>query len=115
MSWIGVLFKDIESFFLSPKARAVETEIASLLPIAMQIVQEINTLAPNRTLTEINSIATKYALTTVQTISSNPTQVGNTLLNLATSILATKVSGTTMSTLNTVIQLAVTAFKTQLV
>jgi mannose/fructose/N-acetylgalactosamine-specific phosphotransferase system component IIC len=113
LSWLTTLFKDVEGWFTSPKAQAAEATIASLLPTAMTIVQEINSLAPNRTLTEINAIATKYALPAVTALQSGQT-TGNVLLNLGTEILAKNhAPGAATSLLNTVIQLAVTATGTQ--
>src|ERR1035437_1840903 len=114
MSWLTHLFEDVKQFFMSPKARAVEQQISQLLPLAMTVVGTINTMAPNRTLGEINLIATKYALPAVTSISTDPTQVGNVLLNLGSQILAKNVKNpTTLSTLNTVIQVVMTALKNQ--
>ena len=113
MSWFTTLFKDIDGWFSSPKAKAAEATIVSLLPVAMTIVEEINGLAPNKTLTEINAIATKYALPAVTALQSGQT-TGNVLLNLGTEILAKNhAPGAATSLLNTVIQLAVTATSTQ--
>ena len=99
---------------MSPKAQAVETTIAGLLPAALTVVGEINTMAPNRTLTEINTIAQKYALPAITSISSDPNATGNVLLNLATTILQKNHAPTAaISLLNTVVQLAVMALKTQ--
>jgi hypothetical protein len=109
-NWLGTLFSDVEGWFKTPAAEAVEKKIAALLPAAMTIVGEINALAPNRTLTEINAIATKYVVPTVATISADPAAVGNTLLNLATTILAkNNAPAAATSLLNTVVQLAVVA------
>ena len=108
MSWLKTLFSKIDSFFHSPAAQAAEASIQTLLPAGIQIVQEINALAPNRTLAEINAIATKYALPTVTALESGQT-TGNVLLNLGTQILAKNhAPAAATSLLNTVIQLAVT-------
>lgn len=112
MHWLHDLFSKIAGWFTSPKAKAVEAEILALLPTAVTIVQEINTLAPNRTLAEINAIATKYALPAITEIESGAASVGNALLNLATDILQKNhAPGAAISLLNTVVQLAVTAVK----
>ena len=109
-NWLSTLFKDVEGWFTSPAAEAVEAEIAKLLPFAMTIVGQINTLAPNRTLAEINAIATTYALPAVAAIQADPAATGNTLLNLATSILQKNhAPAAATSLLNTVVQLAVVA------
>ena len=111
MHWLHDLFSKIAGWFTSPKAKAVEAEIVALLPIAVTIVQEINTLAPNRTLAEINAIATKYGLPSIAALESGQ-NVGNVLLNLATQILQKNhAPDAAISVLNTVIQLAVTAVK----
>ena len=107
MNWLKSLFSKMAGFFHSPAVQAVETEIEKLLPAAIEVVGEINTLAPNRTLTEINAIATKYALPTVTALASGQT-TGNVLLNLGTQILAKNhAPAAATSLLNTVIQLAV--------
>ena len=114
MSWLTTIWKDVAGFFESPKAKAVEAEIASLLPVAISVVSEINSLAPNRTLAEINTITTKYALPAITSISTDPAATGNVLLNLATSILQkNNAPAAAVSLLNTVVQLAVTAVKAQ--
>ena len=110
MSWFTNLFKDVEGFFASPKAQAAEKEIVSLAPAALAIVQDINVIAPNRTLTEINAVATKYAVPTIAAIGTDPASTGNVLLNLATAILQKNHAPTaSVSLLNTVVQLAVQA------
>ena len=107
MNWLKSLFSKIAGYFHSPAAQAAETEIESLLPAGIEIVQEINALAPNRTLSEINAIATKYALPTVTALADGQT-TGNVLLNLGTQILQKNHAPTAAtSLLNTVIQLAV--------
>jgi hypothetical protein len=115
MSWLTTLFKDIEGIFTSPKTKAaiaaVEKQIASLLPVAMTIVQEINAMAPNKTLAELNTIATKYALPAITALQSGQT-AGNVALNLGTQILQkNNAPAAAVSLLNTVIQLAVTMTK----
>lgn len=108
--WLTTLFKDVKGFFSSPKAEAAEKEIVALLPAGVAIVQDINAIAPNRTLTQINAVATKYALPAVTAIGSDPASAGNVLLNLATSILQKNhAPAASVSLLNTVVQLAVTA------
>ena len=109
MNWLKTLFSKIDGYFHTPAAEAVENEIQTLLPAGIQIVQEINALAPNKTLAEINTIATKYALPTVAAIADGQT-TGNVLLNLGSQILAkNNAPAAATSLLNTVIQLAVVA------
>ncbi len=114
-NWFSKLFSDIGHWFSSPKGQAIEKDITALLPIGMAVVSDINALAPNRTLTQINAVAQKYVVPTVDSISSDPQLAGNTLLNLATNILQTKLPAAqaTASTalLNTVVQLAVMGAK----
>lgn len=112
MGWLKTLFtKTIPGWFHTPAAQAIETEIENLLPAAIEVVGEINALAPNRTLTEINAIATKYALPTVTALADGQS-TGNVLLNLGTQILQKNHAPTAAtSLLNTVIQLAVVGTK----
>jgi hypothetical protein len=114
MSWLQKLFSNIEGWFSSPKAQAVEKEIATLLPVAVTIVQDINAIAPNKTLTEFNTIATKYGVPAISAIAADPNAAGNVALNLATEVLQKNhAPDAAVSLLNTVVQLAVTAVKTQ--
>ena len=114
MSWLTNLFQKFTGWAHNPKVVAAENTIASLLPVAMTVVGEINTLAPNRTLTEFNTVATKYALPAITTIAADPNAVGNVMLNMATAILQKNhAPDAAVSLLNTVVQLAVTATKTQ--
>ena len=109
MNWLTHIFSKLGAILHSPKVTAAEQTFETLLPAGLQIVQEINALAPNRTLTEINAIAIKYALPTVTALESGQT-TGNVLLNLGTQILAKNHAPTAAtSLLNTVIQLAVVA------
>lgn len=114
MNWLRKLFQNVEDFIHSPKLIAVEKEIMALLPFALSIVQDIDALAPNRTLEEINKVATKYGVPTLTAIAADPNATGNALLNLGTSILQANHAPTAAtSLLNTVVQLAVVASKTQ--
>lgn len=112
MSWLSNLFTKVEGWFSSPKAKAAESTIESLLPAALTIVQDINTIAPNKTLTELNTVATKYALPTITALADGQT-AGNVALNMATQILQKNhAPAVATSLLNTVVQLAVTAADT---
>ena len=114
MSWLSKLFADIEGFFNSPKLAAIEKQIVALLPFALSIVQDINALAPNKTLTEVNAVAVKYGQPAITAIAADPTTTGNVLLNLATAVLQKNhAPDAATSLLNTVVQLAVTVAKTQ--
>jgi hypothetical protein len=109
MSWLTNLFDKIKADFSSPAAKSAEATIANLLPVAMTIVQDINTIAPNKTLTELNAVAQKYALPAITALGAGQTP-GNVALNLGTAILAKNHAPTAAtSLLQTVIQLAVTA------
>jgi hypothetical protein len=109
MSFLSNLFSKIKADFESPAAKSAEATITSLLPVAMTIVGDINTIAPNKTLTELNAVATKYALPAITALGAGQTP-GNVALNLGTAILAKNHAPTAAtSLLQTVIQLAVTA------
>ena len=107
MNWLKTLFAKIDGFFHTPAAQAAETEIQNLLPAGIAIVQDINAIAPNKTLTELNAVATKYALPTITALAEGQT-AGNVALNLGSQILAKNhAPAAATSLLNTVIQLAV--------
>jgi hypothetical protein len=107
MSWLKKLFSNISGYFHSPALASLEAKITELLPAAIQIVGDINAIAPNKTLPEINAIATKYALPAITSLQDGQT-TGNVLLNLGTQILAKNhAPAAATSLLNTVIQLAV--------
>jgi hypothetical protein len=109
MSWLSNIFSKLKGDFESPAAKSAEATITSLLPVAMTIVQDINTIAPSKSLTELNAVATKYALPAITALGAGQTP-GNVALNLGTAILAKNhAPAAATSLLNTVIQLAVTA------
>ncbi len=104
MNWLKALFSKVASFVHSPTAIAAEAEVEKLMPVALEIVGEINTLAPNKTLGELNTIATKYALPTITALESGQ-NVGNVALNLGSQILAKNhAPAAATMLLNTVIQ-----------
>ena len=114
MNWLHSLFSKLTGWFTSPKAVAAEQTIAALLPVALTIIQDINAIAPNKTLAQFNLIAAKYAIPAISTIANDPNAVGNVALNMATEILQKNhAPNQAVSLLNTVVQLAVTAVKTQ--
>jgi hypothetical protein len=112
MNWLHHLFTTVLGWVTSPKAKAalqaVEADIEKLLPVATEIVTEINAIAPDKTLSQLNTIATKYALPTITALESGQT-AGNVALNLGTQILQKNhAPAAATSLLNTVIQFAVT-------
>lgn len=112
MSWFSNLFREIDSFLHTPKVQAAEATAESLLPAAIGIVQDINLIAPNKTLAELNAVATKYALPAIAALESGQT-AGNVALNLGTEILQKNhAPAAATSLLNTVIQNAVFAVST---
>jgi hypothetical protein len=103
-SWLTHLFANFKGFFASPKVKAAEAEVVTLMPAAMGIVSEIDALAPNKTLDEFNTIATKYALPTITALGAGQTP-GNVALNLGSAILAKNHAPAAATLLlNTVIQ-----------
>ena len=108
MNWIEGIFGDIKKDMgiAQPKLQAFGASVEKLLPVGIQVVQEINALAPNKTLAELNTIAVKYALPTVTALADGQT-AGNVALNLGTQILEKNhAPGAATSLLNTVIQVA---------
>ena len=106
----------VEHLFTSGKAQAAIAEAGSLVSIALPIVQELDTLCPNKTGPEVVAAAQKLLNTesSLQPVlteaTSNPS---GALLSLATTVLEKNLppakAGTAVNILNTAIQLAVTA------
>lgn len=113
MSWLTNLFGKINSALHSPALENAEKTIAALLPSALQVVQAINAIVPNKTLAEIEKAYETYAVPFSQTYAADPVNgPGNALLNLATAILQkNKVMPAAVSIIQSAIQLAVVAAK----
>ena len=106
------IVQKIVMFFKSGKVEAVLTEAADLVPKALPIVEQIATLAPNKTDQEILAAFQKYAVPDAATFLSVPlAQRGYVLLHLATEALAAEFPGTATNILNAAVQLAVTGMK----
>jgi len=112
MHWLTHFFARIAALFESPKAKAIEAELASLTEAAFPIVQAIAALVPNKTVQEIAAAYEHYGIPLATQITTDPNSVGNALLNLATALLQkTQAPDAAVSLLNTAVQLAVTALK----
>jgi len=106
----------IEGLFTSGKAQAAIQQAASLVEIALPIVQDLDALAPNRT-TEQVIAAAKTLLATEKSLQPILTQAQTSptgaLLSLATALLEKNLpaakAGVATNVLNTAVQLAVTA------
>jgi hypothetical protein len=108
------IVNSVVGFFTSGKAKAALQTAAELATIALPIVQQINTLAPNKTVTEVLYAYNKYGVP-VANVAMNDGDVNTALLNLATSVLqknlpAAKATAS-VSILQTAVQLAVLAAK----
>ena len=109
MSWLTNLFKGIENFFASPRAKAAEAQIAALVPLALPIVRNIAALTQNRTVQQITAAYQEYAVPLSAKIESDP---DTALRDLATAILRRlHAPETAISILNTAVELAVQAAK----
>jgi len=112
MKFITSIIQKIAWFFSSGKAVAALTQAAELVPKALPIVQEIATLAPNRTDQEILAAFQKFAVPgAAQCLATPVAQRGYVLLQLATAVLADEFPGVATNILNTAVQLAVTGSK----
>ncbi len=112
MHWLTSLFHKISWLFDSPKAKAIEAELAAMTQAALPIVQTIAALTPNKTVQEIAAVYEHYGVPLAVQIGSDPTSIENALLNVATAVLQKNhASATAVSLLNTAVQLAVTASK----
>jgi hypothetical protein len=118
------IFQDIENglkkvweVVTSPKAKAAVAKAASLVSIAVPIVQEISTMInpASSTVAQVVAAYNKYGVPLVNTYERDPTSIGNAALNLATTLLQKKLPASegTVATniLQTAVQLAVTAVK----
>jgi hypothetical protein len=109
----NVLSKII-GFFTSGKAKAALTTASELVSVALPIVQEINVLVPNKTVSEVVKAYQKYGVP-VANVSLSGGDVNSALLNLATAVLQKNLPAekatASVSILQTAIQLAVLAAK----
>lgn len=101
---------DVKKLFTNPAFDAGIKEAATLAISAAPYVQEIAALCPNRTVQEIALAYAKYGVPFAESEVTNPTQAGNALLNLTTTLLQKNHAPTASITiLNTAVQLAVVA------
>lgn len=108
--------KSVEGLFTSGRAQAAIAEAGSLVTIALPIVEELDTLCPNKTGPEVVAAAQKLLATesNLQPILAEAeTNPSGALLALATAVLQKNLPAakatTAVNILNTAIQLAVTA------
>jgi hypothetical protein len=118
MSFITSLVNELKKIWAwldSPKTQAALQQAAALALEAAPIVAEISLLVPNSTFAEVAAVYQKYGVPFAATVTADPTQIGNYLLNLATIVLQKNLpktqSSVAVSLLNTAVQLAVTALK----
>ena len=113
---IGSAFKKLWRIIVSPKAQKAVSISASLVEIALPIVQELSIIDPKTSkLQEVIDAYEKYGVPLIDMYIQNPTSIGNALLNLATELLRRKLSpeqaNLATNILNTAVQIAVTAIK----
>lgn len=105
MSWLNNLFADLGRVFSSDHMKALEQQIATLVPLALPIVEELAQLVPNKTVQEITAAYEKYAIPVSGKIASDP---ATALRDLAVAILQKNhAPAAAVSLLNTVVELAV--------
>jgi hypothetical protein len=111
---IGGAFKKLWKIITSPAAqRAIESAV-NLVPIALPIVQEIQSLDPKTaTVADVIAMYQKYKVAVVGSIKQDPISIGNALLNLATAILKQRQPSKATSIIQTAIQLALVALKAE--
>lgn len=104
----------VVNFFTSGKAKTALTTAAELASIALPIVQQINTLVPNKTVGQVLKAYEKYGVP-VANVAMTTGDVNTALLNLATAVLAKNLppakAAAGVSILQTAVQLAVLAAK----
>jgi hypothetical protein len=108
--------KKLWEVIASPKARNAVEQAASLVSIALPIVDQISGIDPKAAkFKEVADAYRKYGVPLVQSYTQDPVLIGNALLNLATQLLRSKLptdkAGLPTNVLNTAVQLAVTALK----
>jgi hypothetical protein len=107
------IFKKVAAFFGSSKVKTVETDIANILPIALQYVQEADTfLGGNKTLENIIALVTKWGLPAAAAINStDPNALNNLLMNTVTTVVQKNLppaqSGAALSIINAAVNSAV--------
>ena len=118
MSFITSFVNDLKKVWVwlnSPKTQAALQQASALALEAAPIVAEISLLVPNSTFAEVAAAYQKYGVPFAVQATTDPTQIGNYLLNLATSVLQKNLPKSqlpvTVSLLNTAVQLAVTSLQ----
>lgn len=117
ISGIEKLFTKSKSTEAVQKIDAGFAAVAQLIPFAIPVVEDIAAIAPNRTTEEAALVLEKYVGPVAQQINADPASIGNILLNAATvgvmKALPEDLKVATVSTIQTAIQLAVTAANAQ--
>ena len=108
--------KRLWTIIASQKARNAVQQAASLVNIALPIVDQLSSIDPKTArLKEVADAYRKYGVPMIQSYTQDPTSIGNALLNLATQLLRSKLPANRAdlptNILNTAVQLAVTALK----
>ncbi len=113
---IAAGLKKLWEIISSPNARNAVEQAASLIDIALPIVNELSAIDPKTAkLKEVADVYRKYGIPMIQSYTQDPTAIGNALFNLATQLLRSQLPAAKASLpnniLNTAVQLAVTAIK----
>ena len=109
--FISFLHK-IESLFKNPKVQAAFNTVSQILLVAEPIVADIGQLTSNKTFASVAKAYEKYGIPLAVADTSDPTQIGNLLLNLATTVVNKNLKTPAAQNLvNTAVQIAVTAGK----
>jgi hypothetical protein len=108
--------KKLWEIIASPKARNAVEQAASLVSIALPIVDQLSSINPKTArLREVVDVYRKFGVPMIQGYTEDPTSLGNALLNLATQLVRSKLprdqASLPTNVLNTAVQLAVTAIK----
>lgn len=112
MNRFSKFLQAIEHVFKSPRVETAFAEVGTLVQIAAPIVQQIAALTPNRTVQEVTAAFNKFAVPMAVQLTGDPTQLGNALLNLATTLVQKNVKqAAAVNLIQTAVQIAVTATK----
>lgn len=105
--------KKVWAIITSPKAQQAIAKAASLVDLALPVVQQLSVLSPSTAkVSEVIALYQKHGVPVVSEYVDNPQSIGNALLNLATEILKRKLpADVATNVIQTAVQLAVTALK----
>lgn len=111
-TFVSGIFHKIVNFFHSDKTKAVEAEIANVMPIALQFVQEFDSLlpAPGQIAVEaIVAFANKYVLPINTAALTSDDALKNAVQNLVRDVVKKNLPENIQGVANNIINAAITS------